>query len=105
MKSAGIPPNFDNGGGDNREPCLTTIRYPINKTGGWTNDVTNTGVGIGGTYSGNCTGANIPLNSTHDGGVNILLCDGSVRFLPSATSLAIVAQLATRDDGVPLPSY
>jgi prepilin-type N-terminal cleavage/methylation domain-containing protein/prepilin-type processing-associated H-X9-DG protein len=106
VKSPGIPPNFDNNGGDNREPGLTTIRYQINYTpaGGWANDVTNTGVGIGG-YTSNCTGANIPLNSTHTGGVNILLCDGSVRFLADATPLNVVAQLATRDDGVPLSNY
>ena len=106
VKSPGTPPNFDNGGGDNREPGLTTIRYLVNSTpaGGWANDVTNTGVGIGG-YTNNCTGANIPLNSTHSGGVNILLGDGSVRFLSSTTTLDVVAQLATRDDRVPLPSY
>ena len=106
VKSPGIPPNFDNNGGDNREPGLTTIRYPINNTpsGGWANDVTNTGVGIGG-YTANCTGANIPLNSTHSGGVNILLCDGSVRFLSNSTSMQVLAQLATRDDSVPIPSY
>ena len=34
-------------------------------------------------------------------GANILLCDGSARFLSSSTSLAVLAQLATRDDGVP----
>jgi prepilin-type N-terminal cleavage/methylation domain-containing protein/prepilin-type processing-associated H-X9-DG protein len=106
VKSPGIPPNFDNNGGDNREPGLTTIRYQVNytPTGGWVNDVTNTGVGIGG-YTVNCTGANIPLHSTHPGGVNILLCDGSVHFLSNSTPLAVLAQLATRDDGVPLPGY
>ena len=106
VKSPGIPPNFDNGGGDNREPGLTTIRYSINNkpAAGWVNDVTNTGVGIGG-YTANCTGANIPISSTHTGGVNIVLCDGSVRFLKEETTLAILAQLATRDDGVPLSDY
>ncbi len=104
VKSPGIPPFFDNNGGDNREPGLTTIRYQINYTpvGGWVNDVTNTGVGIGG-FTANCTGANIPLNSAHAGGINILFCDGSVRFLAEETSLQVLAQLATRDDGVPLP--
>ena len=106
VKSPGIPPNFDNGGGDNREPGLTTIRYQVNNkpAGGWLNDVTNLGVGIG-APTGNCIGANIPLNSTHTGGVNIVLCDGAVRFLNSATTLAILAQLATRDDGIPLADY
>lgn len=106
VKSPGIPLHFDNNGGDDREPGLTTIRYPVNSmpAGGWANDVTNTGVGIGG-YTVNCTGDNIPLNSTHSGGVNILLCDGSVRFLSNTTALAVLAELATRDDGVPLPNY
>jgi prepilin-type N-terminal cleavage/methylation domain-containing protein/prepilin-type processing-associated H-X9-DG protein len=100
VKSPGLCPNFDNGGGDNREPGLTTIRYQIEFTpvGGWVNDVTNTGVGIGG-FTANCTGANIPLNSTHSGGVNVLFCDGTVRFLASSTALSVLAQLATRDDG------
>lgn len=34
-----------------------------------------------------------------------MLCDGSVRFLKNETTLAILAQLATRDDGVPLSDY
>jgi prepilin-type N-terminal cleavage/methylation domain-containing protein/prepilin-type processing-associated H-X9-DG protein len=102
VKSPGVPPNFDNNGGDNRQPGMTTIRYPINHTvaGGFPNDVTNTGIGIGG-YTANCTGANIPLNSTHQTGVNALFCDGSVRFLSNSTTLALLAQMATRDDGVP----
>jgi prepilin-type N-terminal cleavage/methylation domain-containing protein/prepilin-type processing-associated H-X9-DG protein len=103
-KSAGIPPNYDNGGSDVRQPGMTTIRYQINYTqpGGWTNDVTNLGVGIGG-YTVNCTGANIPLNSTHPGGVNVAMADGSVRFLTQQTTLATLSQAATRDDGTPLP--
>ena len=104
VKSPGVPPNFDNKGGDNREPGLTTVRYQIDYTpaGGWANDVTNTGVGIGG-YTSNCVGANIPLNSTHPNGVNVLFCDGSARFLSSSTALAALAQMATRDDGLPPP--
>ncbi|WP_020471089.1 DUF1559 domain-containing protein [Zavarzinella formosa] len=103
VKSPGIPPNFDNNGGDNREPNLTTIRYQINYTpaGGWTNDIAGVGVGL----SGNCVGANVPINSTHTGGVNVLLGDGSVRFLRDSTALSILAQLATRDDGVALSNF
>lgn len=102
VKSPGVPPNFDNGGGDNREPNATTIRYTINYTpaGGWPNNIGGTGVGTG----GNCVGANTPLNSTHPGGVNMVYCDGSVHFVTDATTLAVLAQLATRDDGVPLPN-
>ena len=107
VKDPGIPPNFTNGGQDNRQPGLTTIRYPINNTpaGGWLNDVPNTGVGIGQTFTWCNGGANVPLNSTHSGGVNVLFCDGSTRFLASNTSLQVLAQLATRDDGIPVPNY
>jgi len=97
VKSPGIPPNFDNGGGDNREPNLMTIRYQINyaPAAGWTNDISGVGVG----FSGNCVGANIPPNGTHTGGVNMVLADGSVRFVSNSTPLVTLAQLATRDDG------
>ena len=49
------------------------------------------------------TPTNVPLNSAHPGGVNAVFADGSVRFLTDSTPLAVVAQLATRDDGIPLP--
>jgi prepilin-type N-terminal cleavage/methylation domain-containing protein/prepilin-type processing-associated H-X9-DG protein len=103
VKSPGVPPAFDNGGGDNRQPNGTTIRYPINYTppGGWTNDIAGVGVGS----SGNCVGANIPLNSTHSGGANVVYGDGSVRFLTDATPLVVLAQLAVRDDGTVISNY
>ncbi|QDU29345.1 putative major pilin subunit [Anatilimnocola aggregata] len=99
VKSTGIPPNFDNAHGDNRQPNLTSIRYPINHApaGGWPNDVTGTGVGL----NGNFTGGNVPINSPHPGGVQAAFADGSVRFLANNSTLAALAQLATRDDGVP----
>jgi prepilin-type N-terminal cleavage/methylation domain-containing protein/prepilin-type processing-associated H-X9-DG protein len=85
-------------GGDARAMQMTTIRYPINQTTGWP------------AGSGNCsstgvcdnTGQNIPLNSTHNGGVMALYADGSVHFIPSSTPIALVAQLAVRNDGVPM---
>jgi len=46
------------------------------------------------------TGANTPLNSTHPGGVNVLYCDGTVRFLMNDTALNVLAAMATRDDEV-----
>ncbi len=106
VKNPGIPPNFP-AGGDNRSPGMTTIRYQINFTppGGWANDIVTTGVGVGAGVGGgstaDSTGANTPLNSTHPGGVHILFCDGTVRFVASSTPLNILAQMATRDDGVP----
>lgn len=101
VKSTGVPPNFDNVGGDNRQPNMTTIRYPINHApaAGWANDVAGTGVGL----TGNCVGANVPINSAHPGGVNVAFADGSVRLLTNQTALGVLAQMATRDDGVPIP--
>lgn len=103
VKATGIPPNFDNIGSDNRQPNMTTIRYPINYTppGGWANNVAGLGVGL----TGNCVGANVPLNSAHANGVNAAFCDGSVRFMPSNIPLGILAQVATRDDGVAVPDF
>jgi prepilin-type processing-associated H-X9-DG protein len=95
----GVPPNY--GSGDNRAFNTTTIRYAINNK-------RNNGAG----WDGNCTtgvcqnmGNNTPLNSAHPGGVNLLLCDGSVRFVSETVPLDVVARLATRDDGQPLPNY
>jgi len=45
---------------------------------------------------------NIPLNSAHPGGVNVLLGDGSVRFTSDSTSMLILAEISTRDDGQPV---
>ncbi len=93
-KSPGIPPNYDNAGGDNRSPNAITIRYGINKRG-FVDDVPNTGVGNGGNYQG----ANTPINSAHVGGAHVLMGDGSVRFLSDSLGLDVLARLATRDDG------
>jgi prepilin-type N-terminal cleavage/methylation domain-containing protein/prepilin-type processing-associated H-X9-DG protein len=95
----GIPPNYAPGG-DNRAFNITTIRWPINKTTGWTNSPGDCSVGV-------CEdmGGNIPLNSTHDGGVNALFADGSVRFLTDNVPLTVLGMLATRDDGNPIPDF
>ena len=100
MKSINIPPNYDNAGGDNRSPNLVSIRYPSNKRG-FVDDVPNTGVGNGGNYQG----GNTPLNSTHVGGVHVLMGDGGVRFISDSLGLDIVARLATRDDGQVLGEF
>lgn len=42
---------------------------------------------------------NRPILSAHDGGAQILLCDGSARFLSNSTDLTLVKRLSTRDDG------
>jgi prepilin-type processing-associated H-X9-DG protein len=95
----GIPPNYATGG-DNRAFNITTIRWPINKTTGWTNSPGDCSEGV-------CEdmGGNIPLNSTHDGGVNTLFADGSVRFLTDNVPLTVLGMLATRDDGNPIPDF
>ncbi len=72
---------------------VTTIRWPINQKSGW-DGITN-GVGSG-QNSGWPT--NVPLNSKHPGGVNLLMLDGSVRFAADETSMQILGQLATRND-------
>lgn len=86
--------------GDNRQFNCTTIRYNINLKTGWNAN------GGGGTQSGDCTvgvcydlGNNIPLNSTHTGGINGLFGDASVRFISDGTSLSALASAAVRDDG------
>jgi len=96
----GVPPNYHNGG-DARAMQMTTIRYPVNQKTGWVNgsgDCGNTGV---------CdnTGQNIPLNSPHSGGINVLFGDGSVRFLSDSVPIKTLAQLAIRDDGIPIANF
>ena len=87
--SANPPPAYT----DRQFQC-TTIRYPINQKTGWP-----AGGGGGATGITMDSGQNTPLNSCHPGGVNGLLCDGSVRFLGQTTELVVLAQIATRDDG------
>jgi prepilin-type N-terminal cleavage/methylation domain-containing protein/prepilin-type processing-associated H-X9-DG protein len=80
---------------DNRIFGLTSIRYQINQKKGWA-----VGGDCGGTGVCPNFGCNVPLTSTHSGGVNAVFCDGSVRFLADSTSLLTLAELATRDDGL-----
>jgi len=75
---------------DGRAYNLTTIRYPPSAssvtaelTDGVTGDV----------------GYNIPLNSAHAGGSQVLLADGSVHFLSANIDMDTLRVLATRDDG------
>jgi prepilin-type N-terminal cleavage/methylation domain-containing protein/prepilin-type processing-associated H-X9-DG protein len=98
--NTGPPPDYGPGG-DARTFNLTTLRYPINQTEGWPNSPGNCGaVGV-------CanTGSNIPLNAPHSGGVNVALCDGSVRFLSESTALPVLSRLVTRDDGQTLDEF
>jgi prepilin-type N-terminal cleavage/methylation domain-containing protein/prepilin-type processing-associated H-X9-DG protein len=46
-----------------------------------------------------------PMTSNHSGGVNVSMCDGSVRFLTGTTPMQIVGYLATRSNGEVIPSF
>jgi prepilin-type processing-associated H-X9-DG protein len=101
------PPPSYNTTGDNRTFNMTTVLYGINKTNGdgGTGSTWN-GVCNDSTRPGVCSGGNnIPLNSAHPGGVNIALCDGSVRFVGNTVPIDVLGRLATRDDNQPLPDY
>jgi len=93
--STGVGVNYT---GDNRAFNTTTILYLINRLTGWSDNPGSTGVGYN-------MGNNIPLSSTHTGGVNILVGDGSIRYLSDSTPLVTLALLATKDDGQVLPSF
>jgi len=81
---------------DARGQTFTTIRYRINQKTGWKPAVDNVGVSPSRWQS---EGSNVPLVSAHTGGVNVLVADGSVRFLTDSTDLLMLARFATRDDG------
>jgi prepilin-type N-terminal cleavage/methylation domain-containing protein len=97
-KCTSSPPTMDNNGGDNRSSNNVTIRYSINQTKGWTDNVAGTGVG-------SYVGSNTPINSAHVGGVHVLMGDGSVRFLSNSLGLDTLARLAIRDDGSVLGDF
>jgi len=80
--------------GDSRIFGLTSLRYQVNQKRGWANGGDCGGTGVCPNF-----GINTPLNSAHVGGVNAAFCDGSVRFIGETTSLLVLAQIATRDDG------
>jgi len=50
-------------------------------------------------------GINKPLNSNHVGGVHVLLGDGAVRFISDNIFMQTLAQLCTRDDGIPIGEF
>ena len=87
--SNSVVPNYSGGGGF----AITTIRYQPNTNGQWTNGGNCGGEGV-------CSSANnIPLSSAHGGGVSAAMVDGSVTFLDDTIDLAVLAKLATKDDG------
>lgn len=48
---------------------------------------------------------NVPLSSFHTGGINIMLADGSVRFISNNINMLTYAQLGTKDDGGVIGEY
>jgi prepilin-type N-terminal cleavage/methylation domain-containing protein len=47
----------------------------------------------------------IPARSLHPGGVNAVLGDGSVRFVPNTVDLLVWQRVGARNDGVPTGNY
>jgi len=45
-------------------------------------------------------GNNIPINSAHTGGANMLIGDASVKFMRDSITLITLQNLAQRDDGI-----
>ncbi|MCS7168621.1 MAG: DUF1559 domain-containing protein [Gemmatales bacterium] len=89
------PVTSNHTGGDLRHMNMTTIRYPINQKTGWGDPPGDCGSrGVCDNY-----GNNVPLNSAHVGGVNVLFGDGRIGFLRNSTALDVLAMLAIRDDG------
>ncbi|MDZ4818213.1 MAG: DUF1559 domain-containing protein [Planctomycetota bacterium] len=95
VTSKTTPPNYGTVMGSNTlyYPAhnITTIRYAIGTTDG-----SLPGTGVNG-------GPNNPLISSHPGGVQAVMLDGSVRILTDQTSLLVLKSLATRDDGQVIP--
>jgi len=71
----------------------TTIRYAPNSA-----NLALTGVS-------NNDGVNNGIFSAHTGGVQVLLGDGSVRFISDNTNLQTIKRMATRDDGDPVGEF
>jgi prepilin-type N-terminal cleavage/methylation domain-containing protein len=80
-----------------RQFNLTTVRYPPNAPA--INDNPNW-PGVGDNF-----GSNNPLNSAHTGGIQILLVDGSVRFVSDNVNMLTFRRLCTRDDGDPIGEF
>ena len=79
---------------DDRWFNTTTVRYPMN-TKAWNL------AGVGETYYG----CNRPIQSAHPGGAQVLLTDGSVRFVVANLDLQTLFNLVNRNDGNPTSSF
>jgi prepilin-type N-terminal cleavage/methylation domain-containing protein/prepilin-type processing-associated H-X9-DG protein len=56
-------------------------------------------------YRGPYNTGEMPMTSNHPGGVNVSMCDGSVRFLTTTTSQVTLGWLLTRAGGEVLPDF
>ena len=99
----GWPMGAENPWGNNKSWAVTTIAYGVNQKAGW--DGVSGGVTQQPDQGLSYWPTNNPLTSAHGAGVNVVGMDGSVRLLADATSLQVLAQLATRDDGTTLPEF
>ena len=70
---------------------ITTLWFGINAS------VTATG-------AGHPHHSNTIVNSFHEGGIHVLLCDGSVRFLSENVNLDMAKAFVARDDAIVLPA-
>lgn len=77
---------------------ITTVRYPVN----FRDATSHTAPAMG---LGPQDGSNRPIQSTHTGGANILIADGSVRFLQENVNFILLTNLANRDDGNELGQF
>jgi prepilin-type processing-associated H-X9-DG protein len=74
-----------------------TLTYNVKVTGG--TDINGNACTMDEALSINKGGNYGPYGSNHSGGVNVGLCDGSVRFASETIDVNILMKLACRDDG------